>query len=558
MADSVQLRYPKRMSGSALPLPENWDHEKDIMMLVGEGANAMGQHFVANGVKRIFVVCPPPWDPGPIPAGVALIRSEQELSQWIQQRPQPANNIRILKTPGCSVPTEVTQRYIGVLQQAAQHQKDFLSTMFELGPLWAHNGIRNFAHVAQNLMIGDLETSFAGVPLILVGAGPSLEKNIELLKQAKGKAIILAVNRTLRSLQNAGIHPHFTIALEARDVRCQFEGIELEKIPGILLATTVDRNLFELEANRFISYYNQLHVDGWMFTAEDKRHEALSQGTVSHSAFSLGLRWGCDPIIFVGQDLSFSEGRYYHEGGADGETRAVYDEQIDRWQLHGYSKDLAKTLKGKETERFEGTMVPGHFDQDVPTSLTFAKYLSWFEDIAGQVNEKVSLYNCTEGGALISGMTHKPLSEVLSTLPDRALDVDQVLNDASLLSNQQARQDRMHAHLLQMTIDLGKAAALSKECLRLLGKIRKKPQMMPRLQKADAEFKQTLARVPVLGIATQEVLKNAAASRSQATSPNDVLNANKKMYSILSDRASRLHREAKVVCEQFAASTANT
>ena len=237
------------MSGSALQLPENWDHEKDIMMLVGEGARAMGQHFVGQGLKRIFVVCPPPWDPGPIPTGVALIRAESELALWLQKHPQPANNIRILKTPGCSVPNEVVQRYIAVLQQSAQTQKDFLSTLFELGPLWAENGIRNYAHVANNLMIGDLDKAFSGLPLIVVGAGPSLSKNISLLQKAKGKAIVVAVNRTLRSLQNAGIHPHFTIALESRDVRCQFDGIDLSQIPGILLATTVNRNLFELPAN---------------------------------------------------------------------------------------------------------------------------------------------------------------------------------------------------------------------------------------------------------------------------------------------------------------------
>ena len=551
MADSNELRYPLPMSGSALQLPDNWDHEKDIMMLVGQGARAMGQHFIGQGAKRIFVVCPPPWEPGPLPAGVALIRSEHDLSQWLKRHPKPANNIRILKTPGCSVPKEVVQRYVAVLQQAAQQQKDFLSTLFELGPLWARNGIRNYPHVANNPMIDDLSQAFSGLPLIVVGAGPSLSKNIELLKQAKGKAIVLAVNRTLRSLQNAGIHPHFTIALEARDVRSQFDGIDLSQIPGILLATTVDRNLFELPANGFISYYTQLHVDGWMFKPEDQRHEVLSQGTVSHSAFSLGLRWGCDPIIFVGQDLSFPGGQYYHEDGADGQTRAVYNQGTEKWQLQDYSQALSNTLKGKETEQFEGTLVPGYFGQDVPTSVTFANYLSWFEERAGQVSDQVTLYNCTEGGAFISNMDHRPLSQVLDALPPLGIDVASVLQQPEWREPQQARAKRMQAHLLQMTRELGNAAALSKDCLRLLGKVRKKPQMMTRLQKADAEFNQTLARIPVLGIAAQEVIKTAAASRAHAASTSEVLNANKTLYSVLSDRAAKLHREAKHACEQM-------
>mgnify|MGYP003950465575 CR=1 FL=1 len=522
-------------------------------MLVGEGARAMGQHFVGQGLKRVFVVCPPPLEPGPIPEGVALIRSEAELTQWLHKRPSPAKNVRILQTPNCSVPTEVTRRYAAVLQQVAQQQRDFLSPLFDMAPMWSKNGIRNFAHVANNLMVGDLQTSFAGMPLIIVGAGPSLEKNIGLLKEAKGKAIILAVNRTLRSLQNAGIYPDFTIALEPRDVLCQFEGIALENIPGILLATTVDRNLYDLQARRFISYYNQLSLDGWMFGAADQQHDALSQGTVSHSAFSLGIRWGCNPIIFVGQDLSFPGGRYYHKDGADGGTEAVYNADADRWQLQGYSQDLSDTLKGKEAKHFEGTMVPGYHGGEVPTSLDFAKYRAWFEHTAEQMNGPVSLFNCTEGGAFIGGMEHKPLAEVLSSLPDRGIDVEAILRSPELVPVQQARQARMQAHFAQMTQDLEQAAKLSKECLRLIGKTLKKPQMMGRLKAVETEFKATAKRLPVLTLATQEAIKGVIASKGDIKTNQDSLRVGKRLYTILHEKALILHREAKAVTAEWQA-----
>ena len=535
------------MSAPALQLPPDWDRERDIVMLVGEGSRAMGQHFVSQGLKRVFVVCPPPLEPGPIPEGVALIRSEPELVQWLNNRPAPAKNVRILQTPGCSVPTEVTRRYAQVLQKVAQEQRDFLAPLFNLAPRWTKNGIRNFGHIADNLMIGDLQDAFRGMPLIIVGAGPSLEKNIDLLKEAKGKAIILAVNRTLRSLQNAGIYPDFTIALEPRDVLCQFEGIALENIPGVLLATTVDRNLFDLNARRFISYYNQLSLDGWMLTPVDQKHDALSQGTVSHSAFSLAIRWGCDPIIFVGQDLSFPGGRYYHKDGADGDTEAVYDEESQRWQLQGYSQDLSDTLEGKEANLFEGTMVRGYYGGEVPTSLDFAKYRTWLEHTVAQTNGQCSLFNCTEGGAFIAGMDHKPLAEVLATLPDRGLNVDGILNDPGLIPTQQARQQRMYAHFAQMTQDLGKAVDLSKKCLRLIDKTLKKPHMGGKLKTVEAAFKETAKRLPVLTLATQEAIKNMAANKGDIKTNQDALRMGKQLYTMLHEKASELHREAMAV-----------
>ena len=48
-------------------------------------------------------------------------------------------------------------------------------------------------------------------------------------------------------------------------------------------------------------------------------------GSVATSAFSLALRWRCDPIIFLGLDLSFPGGQYYVATSSDGAARAEVD-----------------------------------------------------------------------------------------------------------------------------------------------------------------------------------------------------------------------------------------
>ena len=70
-------------------------------------------------------------------------------------------------------------------------------------------------------------------------------------------------------------------------------------------------------------------------------------GSVATSAFSLSLKWGCDPIVFVGLDLSFPDGKYYVSTSSDGEARARIDGNgIVRFHFRGpiTEKDVRDTL----------------------------------------------------------------------------------------------------------------------------------------------------------------------------------------------------------------------
>ncbi len=542
---------PIRMPQTDRSLPQGWDLSLDIIMVMGEGSAAIGKQYADLGVQRVLAVCPAPLTPEPVLTGVTPIRSEMELATWLRKLPKPAKNVRVVRSPGCSLPAEITDRFTLVMQQVAQRQRDFLKPLFDLSPLWAANGLRNYAHVAANPMLGDLKNAFAGVPLIVVGAGPSLAKNIDVLRRAQGKAVIVAVNRTLRSLQNAGIHPDLTIALEPRDVVSQFEGIDLSKIACILLATTVDRNLYEIDAQQFISYYSQLSIDGWMFDEVDHHHEAASLGTVSHSAFSLGIQWGFDPIIMVGHDLSFPGGNYYHKDGADGDTKAVYDEAAKKWKLQGYSDAVAHTLKGDDGQHFDGVQVPGYYGGTVPTSASFAQYRAWFENQALVWKDDRALLNCTEGGAHIAGMDHRPLAEVVDALPQRSFDLAAALSDPALQSGVHARRQRMRARLQRMHRDLGEVVRLSRDALQLIDKASHRPKLLGRLQQTEGALKAKAREVPVLNLAIQETIKETIAAGGEIKTVQDSLRMSRSLYTILNRSAFKLHKEASEVLDSW-------
>jgi hypothetical protein len=535
---------PSPQINPAALLPPDWDVAHDVLLIVGEGAGAIAAPFVRYGLERVITMFPRPVQPEAVPEGAELACSRGDLSRIVNlyggQHPRRYATIR---TPSCSLDAATTNGIQSMLAKLVKRKNANQQSQDHLAPLWATNGLKNLPHVANNPMIDDLGDAFRGVPIIIVGAGPSLSKNIDHLKAAQGKAIILCVNRALRSLQNAGVWPDFAINLEPQDVASQFVGIDLSRIPGLILSVTSHPALFELGAPQILSFSGNLEAEGWMFDATDEIREVNSGGSVSCSALSLCLRWGCDPIMLVGQDLSFPGGAYYHAGGVDGATTAVYDEGTKTWELKGLGVDLSKLLKGRNQEaglHFDGTEVPGYFGGTVPTSTDFAAFREWFEHTALDHKEQVTLLNCTEGGAYIEGMEHIPLEVALKGLPDRAVNPADILQGEHLSHLLAPRQARMSRRIESLTEGLRTAISQAQACIQMIDQLSGDPEEMDQLQQAERVLQQTLRTVTVLSLMDQAGIRNAMARGQAATSMEESLAASQSLYQFIVDEGKRL------------------
>ena len=71
-----------------------------------------------------------------------------------------------------------------------------------------------------------------------------------------------------------------TIAIEARDVRHQFEDVGIEKVAASLLSTTVAPTSKRMALSE-PSITSQTR-ENWLLAQQDRHYEALSLGTVSH------------------------------------------------------------------------------------------------------------------------------------------------------------------------------------------------------------------------------------------------------------------------------------
>ena len=78
---------------------------------------------------------------------------------------------------------------------------------------WTYNPIINMTK--EGMLINNLFDKFNGKSAIIVSAGPSLNKNIHLLKYAKDKALIASVGTASKILESNNIKPHFRFAMDS-------------------------------------------------------------------------------------------------------------------------------------------------------------------------------------------------------------------------------------------------------------------------------------------------------------------------------------------------------
>ncbi|MBU0987419.1 MAG: DUF115 domain-containing protein [Proteobacteria bacterium] len=186
--------------------------------------------------------------------------------------------------------------------------------------------LANLKPMLQDPGIISFRNLFTGKPAIVVGAGPSLNKNIVRLKEASAKALIVCVDAALKPLLKAGIRPHFVTTTERTkgvvDFYTNLAG--LEDIFYIFCAIG-HPSLYHIYKGPKIIATRYQEFSDWL----ELDPGALSGSPlVGNFAFNIAEYLGCNPIIMVGQDLSFKSTGSTHVKGMVFGTLEVYREDM--------------------------------------------------------------------------------------------------------------------------------------------------------------------------------------------------------------------------------------
>ncbi len=280
-----------------------------------------------------------------------------------------------------------------------------LLTRFEFEEKWLQNIFRNLKHMENASSVSKLFGKFRGLPGIIVSAGPSLKYSIDDLKKIRNKAVIVAVDTSLKILNKHNISPHFVLTLDAQKYSVKhFTGVNTDNTILIADMVSCPSIMSTFTGRKIISttskYYQNSHGDivrettpgiDWIEKKTGPLGDIQSGGSVATSAFDLLLNMGCDPIILTGQDLAYS-GREYHCSGTYHNDDWI--PRINRFSnLDTINQNVIRKRKIKYVRRYG--------DKDtIISDFVFDLYRSWFEDSAGRIS--ASVINATGDGSRIN------------------------------------------------------------------------------------------------------------------------------------------------------------
>ncbi|MCK9294046.1 MAG: DUF115 domain-containing protein [Desulfobulbaceae bacterium] len=268
------------------------------------------------------------------------------------------------------------------------------STVTAYGKTFVANRFRQLSGIGHDYFLDSLQGAFAGVPAILVAGGPSLNKNIHLLPQAKGLAVIIAVDAAIPPLLVQGVKPDFVGSIDMQPLTYEKYGAHASDLAEVSLvcAPWVTPKVSKyVNVERVFWLFSQNNMEKWLHNRLGGRLTFPGAGTVAQLNLYAAILLGCSPIIFVGQDFAFSDDRSHAENIV----------------LSGQQK-VQKMLAAKKELHY----VPGTLGGTVATDRSF---LSMKKTVEDTIRSNPNTYiNATEGGAHIEGARVMPLQEVLA------------------------------------------------------------------------------------------------------------------------------------------------
>ncbi len=280
-------------------------------------------------------------------------------------------------------------------------------TELEFERLWFKNIILNTGNLDRAQAFKSLLNKFTGKNAILAGAGPSLVKNLDLIKSMYPHSIIFAVDTAVKTLLSAGITPDIIIAQDGQFHNLKdFFGVEI-KDSILLCDITVHphipkmnfKNVFFFETADFKyeneKYYVLSHpLILWIKQCIGELGVTRSGGNVTTTSLELINLMGIKNLIFAGCDYGYPDKLFYAANTPLYETFAL---RMNR--LNTLEKSFFEILKKRKLIKAKN-----YNDEPILTDIILDKYAAWTEKLGAQLEDEVNWYNMSAESLKIAGI----------------------------------------------------------------------------------------------------------------------------------------------------------
>lgn len=256
--------------------------------------------------------------------------------------------------------------------------------------------------IGINQTLANIKDMLEGIPLshiikerkdkvktaIIVSTGPSLTKQLPLLKEVAGNATIISVDSSYEILKKHAIKPDFVVSLERIELTAKFfesPASSFDENIIFMLSSLMHKKSVEYVKSR--NYSLVLKPLNFELGFGDDDFGYLSGGhSCAHLGYDLAMALGHEKIVLIGQDLAFGEANVTHAEG------------------HAYKREA-----NEKYDKLEKTLAYGGVGQVLSTAV-WGVFRKEFELLIAKC--KKPTYNCTEGGARIEGAIEEPFSKL--------------------------------------------------------------------------------------------------------------------------------------------------
>ncbi|WP_300383494.1 6-hydroxymethylpterin diphosphokinase MptE-like protein [Clostridium sp.] len=300
--------------------------------------------------------------------------------------------------------TEEVSNTYKLIRDVTRKSIIFRNTEIFFSKLWFESTVSNLKHLYKSKKINNFKEIYKNRPAIIVSAGPSLSKNIKEIKKLEDKAVIFTGGRTLKALFNEGINPDFLSIIDAHELSYELvEGIIENNNTTLVHSEILPSNVINKHKGEKIFFSGM----PWIRNLINDHNYNFTYSSVAHTCTKIAMYMGCNPIIFVGQDLAYTDDKVHADNAKF--TQEKYKDKEDINKIKNDSDIYVNDIYGNE----------------IRTSATLDLFRQQFEEIIDE-NKEFEFINSTEGGANIKGTKVKKLIDNIERLErlDKKKEID--------------------------------------------------------------------------------------------------------------------------------------
>ena len=286
-----------------------------------------------------------------------------------------------------------------------------INTIKIISKAWIKNLIKNIKQNQNLNTFYSFDSSVKNGTALILSAGPSLIDNIEQIKTHRSKFTVFAISKVLPTLQKFNIIPDFIVfsdAINKSDLSKLSENyikqnkVILDLKSDFHVANLPWKNIFYYFSNN-TEYVNDLANKGYF-----KTYPAV--GTSTLNALMCASKMGFKQIALCGFDLAFKNNTAY----CDNSEIKIEGNSVN---INGNNIEI-KTVKSVSGE-------------NVKTRADFANFIPQCENNLNLINDDTTIFNITDFGAYIKGLTYTTFDQVLAKT--EAFDLSKIINDTKII-----------------------------------------------------------------------------------------------------------------------------